>query len=91
MIRYLMNIILVLDQVVNVLFLGDPDETISARAGKKHPKLAKIIDKIFWFDKRHCERAFRADPDEGLNYLSAEDRQQVMLFYVVLVILFLVF
>ncbi len=89
MIRYLFNILLVIDQVFNVIFLGDPDETISARAGKKHPRLAKIIDKIFWFDPRHCARAFENDPDEGRNYLSAKDRQQVLWFYLAIGIVIL--
>jgi len=33
MLRYFKNILIGIDQLINTLFLGDPDETISSRTG----------------------------------------------------------
>jgi hypothetical protein len=63
--KYLFNILLSLDQFLNVLLLGDVDETISGRTGRAmasgHPKwfvppFAKALDWVFfkWFkDDNH--------------------------------------
>lgn len=74
--RYLFNILLAIDQFLNVLLLGDPDETISSRVGKKHPWAARIVDRLFWFDPRHTERS--AEPDEGAQGLNASDRLELL-------------
>lgn len=61
---YITNILLALDQLANALFGGKSDETISARAyrqqfKKKRWKIARIIiDKLFFFQKDHCYKAF---------------------------------
>jgi hypothetical protein len=34
--RYFWNILVALDQFINTLFGGDPDETVSSRLGKWH-------------------------------------------------------
>ena len=36
--KYVWNILIAIDQFFNALFGGDPDETISSRAGKYHLK-----------------------------------------------------
>lgn len=69
--KYLFNILVSLSQVANVLLAGDPDETLSSRAGKKHPRLAKIIDRLMWFDPDHC--ATSVEPDEGGNTPAKKD------------------
>ena len=53
------------DQFANVLALGDPDETISSRAGKARRKgkrwgcvLCGLLDRI---DPGHCERYIETD------------------------------
>lgn len=54
------DLLISIDQYVNVIFLGDPDETISSRLGKKildgradwfHKYVCKELDKV---DKNHC-------------------------------------
>jgi len=66
--KYIWNILISLDQLLNTLLLGDPDETISSRCGKRKSncKLCKwlcyLLNKI---DKKHCMDAI--EPDEGRN------------------------
>ena len=45
---FIVNILLTIDQAINVLMLGDPDETVSSRAGRVFPNSdwAKFIDII---------------------------------------------
>jgi len=69
---WLKNIVLWLDQGLNTLLMGDPDETLSRRAGRARAKgeawgcyLCKILDKI---DTRHCAKSIEGDDrDEGRN------------------------
>jgi hypothetical protein len=58
--RFLLNILVLLDEVVNTLTLGSPDETISSRAAKASAKgawfpclLCKFLD---LFEKDHCAK-----------------------------------
>lgn len=61
--RYLKNLMISADQFLNTLTGGDPDETLSSRAGKWHPTAARIIDWIF--GPGHCQAA--RENDEGKN------------------------
>jgi len=56
---YLINILLSIDQFANVIMLGDPDETISSRAGRVFPdsEWRKFIDKLFFWQTDHCHKA----------------------------------
>jgi hypothetical protein len=71
---YLLNLIYVLGLVLNTIFLGDPDETMSSRMGKKAERgdcwlcktLCGWIDKI---DQRHCQDAIKRHEGRG----SADD------------------
>jgi hypothetical protein len=62
--RYLQNLLLSLDQLGNVILGGAPDETISARSGRKREKSAparvmcSILDTI---DKGHCADAVESE------------------------------
>lgn len=62
--KYVKNVLIWLDQGVNViLFLGYPDETLSARAYRHYldgttPYLKTFIDTLFWFDKDHCRTSY---------------------------------
>ena len=60
---YIVNILLGIDQLVNVLMFGDPDETISSRAGRVCPDsiFTKTIDFIFFWKKDHCQRAIEKE------------------------------
>lgn len=69
---YVKNLLLSLDQLLNVLLGGDPDETLSRRAGRARDRgegwgcwLCKYLDKI---DPRHCDKTLAAvKREEGQN------------------------
>lgn len=64
--KYVLNILIALDQLANALLLGDPDETISSRMGKYAERgrgwvpcqLCKLIN---LFDKDHCKNSIELD------------------------------
>lgn len=71
---YGFNLLLALDQSLNAIFWGNPDETISSRAyrgringSRKWTVIEKIIDILFFYDRittdsgeliKHCELSF---------------------------------
>lgn len=64
--QYFKNILVALDQLLNTIFNGMPDETLSARAwrleqerGRKWPRI--LIDLVLFFDKDHCRRSYEAE------------------------------
>ena len=65
--QYIINILVALDQSINVLFLGQPDETISSRAWRCKDSssfwkfMRKLIDTIFFWQKDHCYYSFIAE------------------------------
>lgn len=65
MLSWLGNIFIAFDQFINALIGGDPDETLSSRAGKaarKNNKIACIFCKMLdFFDKNHCEKFIEMD------------------------------
>ena len=67
--KYFWNILISLDQLVNAIFGGDPDETISSRAGKDQLKGRKWAIWLCWFlnkfDTKHCSKSI--EEDEGDN------------------------
>ena len=62
------NILIAIDQLLNTILIGKPDETLSARAYRcsqlsPSPKqrwtlACKLINMLF-FDHGHCERAYK--------------------------------
>jgi hypothetical protein len=73
--NYILNVLISIDQFVNVLIGGFPDETISSRAGKALVRvkngtargndkywciLCKFLD---WLDENHCIK--HIEYDEG--------------------------
>lgn len=59
--RYLWNFLVSIDQLLNTILGGDPDETVSSRAakardsGKKWGKVVcSVLDRI---DPEHCEES----------------------------------
>ena len=54
----LLQVLIAFDQLVNTLLGGWADETLSSRAHRTSPKIAKVIDTLFWFDKDHCEVSY---------------------------------
>ena len=69
--RYVLNLLIALDQLVNTLIGGAPDETLSAsawigeRQGKLLPRIFRpMIDLLFLpFERDHCQRAYQAEVD----------------------------
>lgn len=66
--KYMRNVLVAIDQLVNTICGGDPDETISSRAGKLVRKgnrgpaylLCLLLNKL---DKDHCKKYI--EEDEG--------------------------
>ncbi|ART47569.1 MULTISPECIES: hypothetical protein [Acidovorax] len=63
-----LNIAIALDQLANVLLAGAPDETLSSRAHRMRVKghrywgwTANAIDRLFFWQPGHCERAWRSE------------------------------
>ena len=68
--QYIWNLLVAVDQFINTLFGGYPDETISSRAAKQHRKgkrwaciLCRLLDVV---DKDHCEKNIELDEGEPL-------------------------
>ena len=60
------RILIALDQLVNAVFNGWPDETISSRAWRweRNGKRAwprKLIDAVFFFDRDHCRESYESE------------------------------
>lgn len=75
---YVKNILIAIDRTGNVLLLGDPDETISARAGRirnSYPYswgvLATILD---WIKPKHVENAIIHDEERAEYTASVESK-----------------
>jgi len=72
--KYCWNILIAIDQLINTLFCGDPDETLSSRMGKwaiagKHKKgTRKVVYQVCHFvvelfEKDHFKKSI--EEDEG--------------------------
>ncbi len=70
--KYLINILISIDQFFNALLLGDPDETISSRLGKSRPNglVCRSLDKL---DPDHCADAI--EPDEGSDSVFKTNKE----------------
>ena len=59
-------VLIALDQFVNAIFNGWPDETMSSRAYRweKNGKRSwprKLIDGVFFWDKNHCRESYESE------------------------------
>jgi len=65
--RALWAIIVDIDKLLNAIALGDPDETISSRVGKRRDGAERfwawVVDKLFFWQKNHTKKSVQ--PDEG--------------------------
>jgi len=68
------NVLIGIDQLINAIACGDPDETLSSRAGKIVAKHGR--GRLFWyclcrvlhvFDKGHCHNSIEYDEGEPLT------------------------
>lgn len=70
--QYLLNILISFDRFVNTLLGGDPEETLSSVAYRKHRDgarfgfMMKLINAIF-ANPDHCEDAYRYDRSQTLK------------------------
>jgi hypothetical protein len=55
---YILQVLIALDQLCNAVFGGWADETLSSRAWREMPCMAKAIDLLLWFDKDHCFESY---------------------------------
>lgn len=56
-----MQVLIAIDQLANTLFGGWADETLSSRAYRTMPTLAKIIDTVLFFDPNHCMMSYQSE------------------------------
>lgn len=67
--KYFWNILISIDQFANTVFLGDPDETISSRMGKKIKEGTRgriplwLCKALHIVDKNHCTNSI--EEEEG--------------------------
>lgn len=67
------QILVAYDQLINALFMGWADESISSRSYRKSLEnpcfncewVRKLIDKIFFFDPNHCEQSYRSEKNRS--------------------------
>ena len=57
----LKQIAIALDQLVNTIFGGWADETLSARLYRTRSPFRKVIDLLFFFDKDHCHTSYLSE------------------------------
>lgn len=69
--QYLLNIAIALDQVLNALRGGSPDETLSAAAWRTEQK-GRLLGRVFrplidltftLLEKEHCRKSFESERD----------------------------
>lgn len=65
---YLTSLAIAIDQLLNVLLLGSPDETLSSRAyradrdGKVFGRFFRpLINTLFFWQDQHCRAAYKAE------------------------------
>ena len=77
--KYLKNIIISIDQLINTLAGGDPDMTISARLGRNYRGtfIARFVDWLFQWqgNKSHVENADYWESDEGKDAVIALNKK----------------
>lgn len=78
--QYFWNLFVAIDQLLNAILLGDPDETVSSRFGKWMSTAEKgsfkwriamfVCMMLNWLDKNHCIETI--ENDEGKDDLLRE-------------------
>lgn len=63
---YAKKILIALDQLINALLAGWPDETLSSRAfrwEKDGVRLwpRRLIDRLFFWEKQHCFQSYQSE------------------------------
>lgn len=73
--RYVKNLLVSIDQLINTIIGGWPDETLSARAyrlseSSKWWRRAEIVINILFLNPRHCQHAFEREIDLPKDYFT---------------------
>ncbi len=70
--KYGYNVLVALDQFINTIFAGYPDETLSARSWRKAQAgqwfwraMRWGVDMIFFWEPGHCKAAFENEAARG--------------------------
>jgi hypothetical protein len=65
---WFLNVLIGLDQLVNTVLAGEPDETLSSRAHRMREKgqpvwgwTARAINTLFFWQADHCREAFESE------------------------------
>lgn len=60
---YIYNMLIAIDQLLNAVMFGDPDESISERVGRRWPEswVARIINGLFFWQKNHVMESLEGD------------------------------
>lgn len=74
--QWLRNVLVSIDQMINALLGGDPDETISSRAGKAIATRSMqqagiwhvLCRMLHWIDPNHCPDSI--EHDEGKDQIG---------------------
>lgn len=78
---YLIRVLIGIDQLINCLLGGMPDETISAKSWRMRERslfwyyLRIMIDGIFWFSKNHCYESWVSE--EYRKQISSEYAEKI--------------
>jgi len=81
---YLKNIALGLDQFLNTILGGLPDETLSSRAYRTEQTGAllgslfrPLIDCVLFFDKNHCKESYLSELNRSQNFPTIQSIQSI--------------
>ena len=63
MLQYFFNLSIAVDQLLNAVFLGWPDESLSARCWRERRWFRHVIDSLFFWQvdkdgRGHCEQSY---------------------------------
>lgn len=64
--RYLMQVLIAFDQLINALLGGWADESLSAHAWRQHLEGKRnwpylLIDAVLYFDGNHCRTSYESE------------------------------
>jgi hypothetical protein len=72
--KYIINILIAIDQFINTIFFGDPDETISSRTGK-----AIRANKGSWFAKKLNAFLDLFEKNHSINSIEEEEGKDAII------------
>lgn len=78
--KYVLNLLIAVDQLFNALLLGDPDETLSSRAHRMRVKKQRVwgwtatfIDWLFFWQPDHCRKARESEERRCMEEVANAD------------------